>query len=280
MHTTANFTLLDDDIAFRYLFKEKDILEDFVNSFLEYVNIPRVFYSYSSKFHKDMLADTKNIRVFYGDVVVTLDNEDILDIELYKDTFNLNKYNKSCSYMCRLYGSQLKRGDNDYTKCRKVISLNLIRGNFRRINADLINLYGFNNIVSRKRIDNGNLEMYLVRLDMVKTIHYNENEKRFIKWLRLINAKSLEEMKSIGKDDAIMENSIRVITEWNEEKCQTNWDDYIDEIKFDSKSEGKKEGKKEERLNIAKSMIQKNMAVSEIADITKLSIKEINKLIA
>ena len=75
-----------------------------------------------------------------------------------------------------------------------------------------------------------------------------------------------------------MENSIRVITEWNEEKCQTNWDDYIGEIKFESEQKGMSKGKKEEKLNIAKSMIQAKEPVDKIALFTNLSPKEIKSL--
>ena len=43
-------------------------------------------------------------------------------------------------------------------------------------------------------------------------------------------------------------------------------------------SEAKEEGISQEKVNIAKNMLNKNMSIEDISDITGLSIEEINKL--
>ena len=61
--------------------------------------------------------------------------------------------------------------------------------------------------VTHKIIDNGEIEYVLIRLDQIANVRYTLNESRFIRWLKLINASSLEGMEKIGKDDEVVEQA-------------------------------------------------------------------------
>lgn len=100
---------------------------------------------------------------------------------------------------------------------KKIYSINLIKNNFRKINLKLVIIYNFRN-EDNKQIDKGNIEMYLIRFDKVKEIEYSLNEKRFIIWLRIINAESLEEIQKYSKGDEIMSEADKFIAEWCLEK--------------------------------------------------------------
>ena len=120
-----------------------------------------------------MKASTKRkIKGFYGDIVGILDNEDMISIEIYKNTFSKREYNKSLCYMTRLYGNQIKVNNKRYEDIKKVIGISFIKGNFRKQNEKIINTYDFRQRITDKVIDNGNLELYLIRLDKVKEIVY------------------------------------------------------------------------------------------------------------
>ena len=253
---------LQDDLTFRYVFNENAILNDFVNSFLEFIDSNDKFRYSDIKFSKEIFSNKKDKKMFYGDVVVGLTSGDYLNIEMYKHPFTKEKYNKSTSYMCRMYSNELSRKDKNYNKIKKVISLNLINNNFRRMNNDLVNKYEFGSLNLQKVVDEGSLEMYLVRLDLVQTIPYNKNEKRFIRWLRLINANTIQEMKYIGKDDKIMKRMIEFIEEWNNpERCERNFQDYLDEEKKYSRKEGRREGKKEGKIEGRKEGAEYNVPI-------------------
>ena len=56
--------------------------------------------------------------------------------------------------------------------------------------------------------------MYLIRLDLVKEKVYNEEEKRFIKWLKIINGKEIEEMREEAKEDEVMERALQFMEEF------------------------------------------------------------------
>ncbi len=115
---------------------------------------------------------------------------------------------------------------------------------------------------------------------------YNNTNKRFIKWLKLINSKSIEEMEKYAKGDKIMENSIRVLKEWNEERDKDAVERYYGEKMLEVKEEGIEQGlekgleqgmAKEKKL-IAKNLLSLNISVDKIKQATGLSLKEIKSL--
>lgn len=277
MHT-EEFVGLTNDLCFKKVFSKKEILEDFINSFFKFLKRD-VTYEYSDiTFQSAIMPNNKNIKMYYGDIIVTLNNGDIINLEMYKNSFTKRDFNKSFSYICRLYANQKLTKENNYEDNKKVISINLIKGNFKKINDSIVNEYDFRKKMNNKQVDEGNLEMHLVRFDLSKKVGYNLFNERFVKWLKLINCQSLEEMQEIGKDDEIMENSIRVVDEWNKTHIYT-WDDYISEQKDRARYIGREEGREEGILKAAKNLIKMGMSITDIKTATGLSEDAIKKLI-
>ena len=73
----------------------------------------------------------------------------------------------------------------------------------------MLNNYGFVNKFNYGRMKDEYLEMYLIRLDLVKEMVYNKTESRFERWLKFIKAGSVEEMKKIAEGDEVMEQALR-----------------------------------------------------------------------
>ena len=277
--------LLMDDITFKYVFKDQEILKDFINSFLEYVGIKEKYTLSKMEEQSILFPEHKEKKVFYSDIVAILSNGDIINIEPYKSEFNKSNFNKSYSYMCRLYSSQMKGGAKDYGKLNKVISLNLINGNYQKMNKELINDYKFCNVLTKKVIDK-TLQIYLVRVDLVKTMTYNKHEKRFIKWIRLLDCQTIKELEEMAKGDKVMEQAIKQFKYWSENGIFNTFEDYVEENKVEARyeglaegeAEGLAEGEKNKQIEIAKTMLNKNMSIEEISDITKLSKEEVENL--
>ena len=105
---------------------------------------------------------------------------------------------------------------------------------------------------------------------------YNKIEKRLL----LFGAKSYDEMRKITDDP----EDLKVI----EELERLSMDDYFrymyngkeaDERLMNSRyEEGIERGSKESKIEIAKSMLEKDMAVNLISELTGLTIDEINHL--
>lgn len=273
MLTDYEFKGLTDDLTYKYVFSKNVILKDFINSFLEYIEFNYRFNFSNIIPESFIMPNNQKLKCYYGDIVGTLDNGDIVSLEMYKNRFTKNDYNKSFNYMNRLFDNQITKGKN-YKNAKKVISISLITGNFRRCNNKLVNCYKFKNDLTNKVIDNGNTEMYLVRLDLVSSIPYNISEKRFIKWLRLINAKTIEEMKFIAGDDEIMNDSIKFVTEWCRKSGKNGMARYIEEQREDASEKGLKKG----ILTTVKNLLALDVDVETISKATGLSIKQIKAL--
>ena len=153
-----------------------------------------------------------------------------------------------------------------------------MKGNYHYNNFYLVNDYGFINKLNYGGIKDECLEMYLIRLDLVKENVYNYNEKRFIKWLKLINAEGVEEMKKIVEGDEGMEQVLKFMEDFLNDEEIRNVYDKINDVEYYAKKEGRAEGRREGVIETAKNMLKKGFDPVEVADITNLSIEKVNSL--
>jgi len=206
MITKTNFEGILEDSTFKFLFHMEDILKDFLNSYFNFIKENKKVYFTNISTHSHLIKDKINLKDFYGDIVATLNTDEIIILEAYT-SFSRREYIKSFCYMCRVYANQIKFGKKDYENNKKVICLNLIHGNYKKRNNKLINNYTMMNKITHKVLDNGELEMILINLDLLSKLDYTDGNKRFIKWLRFLNAKSIEELDKISKGDDVNEIS-------------------------------------------------------------------------
>ncbi len=273
--------LLTNDETFKYVFSYEYVLKDFFDSFLKYIKSKKKVEFNSVMTQSYIIPHNKNIKGYYGDIVGILNSKDIISLELYSTPFTKKDYNKSYAYKCRLYANQIMRIKNNesiikYEDMKKVISVNLIYGNFRGINNNIVNLYSFRNKVNNRSIDEGNTFMYLVRLDLVNKIRYTKGEAKFITYLRLINAKTIKEMEKYAKErrSRTMIDVVEYVREWNRESNIEGMKRFRNNLTENGKVNGIKESKKE----IAQNMLKRNMEIDDISDITGLTKKEVLSL--
>lgn len=287
--------MLTNDLTFKYVFSKNKVLEDFLQSFFEYIKLN------INVLIKDIIpesyiyANNKKYKSFFGDLVVTLSNTKTLSIEMYSNKFNKENYNKSLAYACRLYSNQdIKKKYKDFSQ---VISLNLIEGNYKKINNQLVNTYIYKNNDNNQVIDD-NIIIYLIRYDLVDKIIYNKNEARFITYLRIIRSENLDEMKKYAKGDKKMEELMEYVRRWNEKSNEEGFIRFKNEIKEEGIKEGKEEGKKEgikvgikegkeegikegalkEKEKTVRQLIMYGFSDELISKITNLSLEKIAKL--
>ena len=96
MNNKNDFNYLSDDLTFKYVFSHNYILKYFINLFLDYIN-------------SDLRFNNKQVNLYYGDIVANLSNGDIISLEMYKNKFTIDDYNKSYAYKCRIFANQLKK---------------------------------------------------------------------------------------------------------------------------------------------------------------------------
>ena len=277
---TKMFVSLTDDICFKYIFSKELVLKDFLNSFFEFIGKKEKVVSIKTNTEVELFGKNYKHKVFYGDILIYTNTDKILSIEMYNH-FQKEEFNKSISYLTRIFSNQLERGEN-YLEVKKIVGINLMKGNYNYNNFYLINDYGFINKLNYGVIKNECLEMYLIRLDLVKENVYNYNEERFIKWLKFINAKDIVEMKEIGNGDERMEQALKFMEEFLNDEEIRNVYDKINDVKRYAKrqgvKEGKAEGRRDEKFEIARNMLKINLDITSIMAVTGLTKNEIEAL--
>ena len=121
--------------------------------------------------------------------------------------------------------------------------------------------------------------MYLIKLDKIKDIVYNQDEdERFIRWLKMINAKDMNELKNIAKENELMESAVSIMEDFlNDEELQDEFDKITD-IEYYAKEEGIAEGRIDEKRKTAKNMLQDGVNIKTIIKYTGLSKEEISSI--
>ena len=101
--------------------------------------------------------------------------------------------------------------------------------------------------------------MLLIRLDILDEIPYSIIEERFIRWCRLIYARTREEAMKIAEGDELMMSTVEMVDDFinDPEVISIFHDDSwkIVSAELRGKAEGKVEGKAEGILETAKNMI-------------------------
>lgn len=267
---------LTDDICFKYVFRDEKILTSLLNSFFSYIHANKKVVKIEVTTQKEMIGSRRKNKAFYGDILAYLDTNEIVSIEMY-NKFTSREYKKSISYLARTFSDQLKEGE-DYREARKVISINFMSGNYHLQNVHLVNDYGFVNKVSKGSLEDELLELFLVRLDLVKKNVYNNDETMFEKWVRFIKTNDLEEMENIAKGDQEMEQALKFMKRFvNDEEVQKIYGRMAYE-RFEGRDEGIEIGREAANREMVKNMLKKGYTVKEIAEITNLSIQEIESL--
>ena len=284
---TEIFYPLTDDLCFKHIFSKEEVLEDFLNSFLEFMNLEKVTLKVKANTQYKMIGKSRNKKVFYGDILIFTNSNKIFSLEIYQK-FQKEEFNKSVSYITRIFSGQLERGKK-YLDAKKVIGLNFINENYHD-NNELVNDYGFINKVSLRSLEDECLEMFLIRLDLVREKVYNDTEERFIKWLRFIGAKDVLEMSKIAEGDEVMEQTLKFMEDFlNDEEIRDVYDKINDVERYakeeghatghaEGLAQGLAKGEHQEKIKTAKKMLQDGLNINNISKYTGLSLSEIKAL--
>ena len=158
---------------------------------------------------------------------------------------------------------------------RKSPALILLRTTIYKFNESLINGHTFIDKFDYEVSHGTFLEIYLIKLDKIKNIVYNHDEnKRFVRWLNMINAEDMNELKNIAEEDELMESAVRLMEDFlSDEELQDEFDKITD-IEYYAKEEGILE----EKRKTAKNLLDMDIPIFKIVKATGLSEEEIESL--
>ena len=229
------------------------------------------------------------------DIIIYLDDTTIVNVEAKTNKFK-NVKRRNFIYMAKLYGLTLKKGED----VKKLEEADLYQLNINASKDD--KNIGENIYELRSRITGDvlieNFTLHLKNIAYFRDLYYTKGEKlnRAGMWLVVLSSENYEELyktvsqildkknTNIFMDEVVKMNFEEpILTEW-EAKMLDEIEKY-DTIKNskeegfeDGFEEGKNSGKKENQIETAKKMLEKNIKLEDIIDITGLSEEEIKKL--
>ena len=234
----------------------------------------------------ELLSGNVNIKDKRVDAIVHTGNKKI-EIEInsqYEKYLNP----RNMAYICNTYQSHTLVG-KEYNQQTDIVQVNLTWGLGK--NNDEMKIFKIMNEKGELYVKN--FIIYEINMDYYDKIWYSKNEEEIKKNQYMIMLDlDKKELKNMPKDK-IVDKYITNVTIVNDDpEFQRYMSEEEDKKKIQNSllSEAKEEGIEQgytsgindgiskEKVSIAKNMLNKNMSMEDISDITGLSIEEINKL--
>ena len=263
------------EVVFMYVFLNnsqllKDLLETILERKIENMNI----------LNPNLVTDKINNRIQKLDLLINTNNE-YINVEL-NSKFDKLIFTRNLFYAFKLCGSKAEKGKKVYNSNKKIIQINL-NFNCHGYKKDELGLYS----KQKKLIVTDILTIFNINVDFYVNDYYN-NGKKFKSNDELIIMLGLdkEELAELAeRSDKVMEYKKKV-DEVNDDDEVISWFTaeeerkmYQDALIEQSKEEGEKKGKQAGILSVAKNMLAEGMSVELIAKLTKLSKKQISRLL-
>ena len=267
----AKFYTCRNDRAFKEVFLNPNN-SDLLKALLEFILKIKIDKLEIKK--TELLSGNVNIKDKRVDAIVHTGNKKI-EIEINSQNKNY-LHTRSTAYICNIYQSNANVGDT-YNEDTDIIQVNLTWGLGK--NNDEMKIYKIMNKKGELYVKN--FIIYEINMDYYDKIWYSKNEDEIKKNQYMIMLDlDKKELKSMPKDK-IVDKYITNVTIVNDDpEFQKYMSEEEDKKKIQNSllSEAKEEGISQEKISIAKNMLNKNMSIEDISDITGLSIEEINKL--
>ena len=283
----AKFYTCKNDRAFKEVFLNPNN-SDLLKALLEFILKIKIDKLEIKK--TELLSGNVNIKDKRVDAIVHTGNKKI-EIEINSQNKDY-LHTRSTAYICNIYQSNASVGDT-YNEDTDIIQVNLTWGLGR--NNDEMKIYKIMNEKGELYVKN--FIIYEINMDYYDKIWYSKNEEEIKKNQYMIMLDlDKKELKNMPKDK-IVDKYITNVTIVNDDpEFQKYMSEEEDKKKIQNSllSEAKEEGisqgytsgindgiskgVSQEKVNIAKNMLNKNMSIEDISEITGLSINEIKGL--
>ena len=228
----------------------------------------------------DLRIDNLRKYKFGVDLLITFNNDFLVEVEMNNQFWKGLKA-RNTIYMAKALANEFDSGSTkeDFEDTKPVIQINF--NNFNKPkNRDIV-IYGLNEKNTPNEYSDI-LEIHQINLVKIREKKYTDigKLKGYEKVGLLMSSESIEDVVRICKDVLSEEDLEKVVKRLYEVNSDKNlWTLYDKEDLNRQISESKKrEGSNQKAKEIAKNMLDKNMNIELISDITGLTIDEISKL--
>ena len=271
----ATFYTCRNDRAFKEVFLNPNN-SDLLKALLEFILKIKIDKLEIKK--TELLSGNVNIKDKRVDEIVHTGNKKI-EIEINSQNKDY-LHTRSTAYICNIYQSNASVGDT-YNEDTDIIQVNLTWGLGR--NNEEMKIYKIMNEKGELYVKN--FIIYEINMDYYDKIWYSKNEDEIKKNQYMIMLDlDKKELKNMPKDK-IVDKYITNVTIVNDDpEFQKYMSEEEDKKKIqnsllsEAKESGYTSGINDGIKQTAKNMLNKNMPLEDISDITGLSIEEINEL--
>ena len=277
-------------VMFSCLFKDMDsrlAMLELLNSILAEVSEEPIAEILDIKSEYSLIAEGIGAKYGRVDVIVRTLSDRIFDIEVQiaKDEMN----NRDFFYGARILSSEFKSGQK-YSEMPKIRIINILDFLVRKDNSDLVQTVGLNYEKEPKREATDVFKIYHIQMPVFRNTHKDFESVKgnmFYTWLYLFDTgyKNEEEMKMIASiSDGMRNFAQRYSIAINDPRLVKLYEMEQDAIRDENsrldfaRREGERKGIMEGILQSAVRMKAKGYSLSDIADITGLSISEISAI--
>lgn len=284
------------DIVFQMLFSSdntnitKGLISALINKKIEKIEL---------EINKQLLGKQIDEKVGIVDLRARLNNNIECEIEMQM-VYSKNFIPRLLYYWSKIYSGQLKKG-NMYNELNKVICIAIINEEIKEFEE--IKAHSKWQIIedeNRTKILTDKLELHIITIP--KAIkEYKENSKnkenKLLQWVMFLNEPECVEVDEIMKENSEIKEAKVALRELSEDEenrriaelrekhildtqdiYETGLDEGFKRGEKVGKIAGKMEGSNEAKEKIAKKLLNKNMPIEQIVEITELKKEEILKI--
>lgn len=277
------------DYAFKRVFGRngnEGILKDFLESILD-IEIKDIIIQ-----NPEIPKNMRDSKIGILDVRAEINGKEIIEVEMQvQNQYNIDK--RSPIYITKIYSDQLKEGDS-YVKVKKVAVINILNFNYYERNSyHSVGRMKFEKSKENEKVDMGyileeqyvtdDLEMHFIELPKFRKKNPDISSK-LDQWLWLICGEEEKIKMAKNENEKIKEAKSELekleMSPEDRELYELRLKAIRDEINIRESGfiDGKKEGEFQKGLDIAKAMLQKQMPIELIEELTGLPQSEIEKL--
>ena len=212
--------------------------------------------------------------------VLAKSGDEVINLEMYT-TFEDDDFEKSLTYLTRIYGTRLEIGET-YRNQPKVTQYNFCVSShvpdIDEYETDFLFMDRItNNIITNK------IEGYIYRLDKLDDVVYDDARKEELRRImKMMYAKTKEERLEIAKGSEILMDLAQVMEEFVNDEAVLKYKSLAGKNEEIARRNGRREGRKEgtqlERCNIAKNLLKDHLDINKIMQYTGLTKQEVMKL--
>ena len=226
----------------------------------------------------ELLSGNINIKDKRVDAIIYTNNKKI-EIEVNSE----NKeylHSRNTAYICNMYQSHTLSGEY-YNEETDIIQINLTWGLGKKEKEK--REYMIRDEEGERFVKN--FKIYEINMDYYSNVWYSKNEEEIEKKKYMIMLDlGKKELETMPKDKIVDKYITKVTIVNNDPEFMSYMSEEEDKRKIqnslynEAKEDGIKEGIKEGSIAVARNMLNKNMKIEEISELTGLSIEKVNSL--